>query len=121
MRLPAPSPARDPILLVAVLLAGLLLLWNLGGRSLWQDEAETALLAKSILRTSLPIAIDGTNVVSQEAGREFGPGFLWRWSPWIQFYIAAASISLLGVTPFAVRLPFALLGWLAVPATYHLG
>ena len=101
-------------------LAVLLLFWSLGGRYLWQDEAETALLAKSILKSGLPIASDGTNVVSQETGREFDADFLWRLSPWMQFYIASASIGLLGPTPLAARLPFALLGFLSLPTVYVL-
>ena len=43
---------------------------RLGDRCLWQDEAETALLGKNILRFGRPIAFDGTNVVSQEASKE---------------------------------------------------
>ena len=54
---------RDPILLAITILAALLLLGRLGDRVLWQDEAETGLLAKSILRSGLPIASDGKNVV----------------------------------------------------------
>jgi len=111
---------RDPILLAITALAALLLLGRLGDRVLWQDEAETGLLAKSILRSGLPIASDGKNVVSQEAGKEFGKDFLWRWSPWAQFYLAAGSIGLLGPTPFAARLPFAILGLCCVPALYLL-
>jgi 4-amino-4-deoxy-L-arabinose transferase-like glycosyltransferase len=121
----SPIPARvenakDPFFWATLILAALLLFWALDGRSLWQDEAETALLAKHILRFGLPIAYDGTNVVSQEAGQEFGPDFLWRWSPWVQFYIAAASINLLGPTTLAARLPFALLGFLTIPLLYIL-
>lgn len=118
MRLPVTEAGRDPILVAITALAAVLLLWHLGDRMLWQDEAETGLLAKSILRFGLPIASDGINVVSQEAGREFGADFLWRWSPWAQFYLAALSIALLGATPFAARLPFALLGLCCVPALY---
>src|SRR5437899_334000 len=111
---------RDPVLGIVLALAALLLFFNLGGRYFWQDEAETVLLGKSILRSAAPYAFDGTNVVSQEAGREFGPDFLWRWAPWLQYYVAAGSIGLLGTTPLAARLPFALLGLLTVPLVFIL-
>ncbi len=116
---------KDRVLWAIVGLAGLLLFWALDGRRLWQDEAETALLGRNILRFGVPIAHDGTNVVSQEAGREFVPdrrfpAFLWRWSPWVQFYLAAGSLGIFGSTTFAARLPFAVLGLATVPATYLL-
>jgi Dolichyl-phosphate-mannose-protein mannosyltransferase len=116
---------RDPFFWAVLASAALLLFRSLDGRYLWQDEAETALLAKNVLKYGVPIAHDGTNVVSQEAGREFAPDsrwrpFLWRWSPWTQFYVAAASFKFLGPTTLAARLPFALLGLLTVPLTYAL-
>ncbi|MDR3632841.1 MAG: glycosyltransferase family 39 protein [Isosphaeraceae bacterium] len=105
--------------------ASLLLFWSLDGRYLWQDEAETALLAKSILRHGVPIAFDGKNVVSQEASKEFVAGsrlpyFLWRWSPWVQFYVTAGSFALFGANTLAARLPFAFLGLGSVYLTYVL-
>jgi hypothetical protein len=123
-----PSPAeptvvparRDPVFWAVSLLAGLLLFWSLGGRCLWQDEAETALLGLSVLRTGVPTAYDGKNLISQEAGNEFGRDYVWRWSPWVQFYLVAPSLALFGRTTWAARLPFALLGLLTVPGTYLL-
>ncbi len=114
---------RDPVLAATLIAAALLLFWSLDGRYLWQDEAETALLAKSILKHGVPIGFDGKNVVSQEASKEFVAGsrlpyFLWRWSPWVQFYVTAGSFSLFGVNTLAARLPFATLGLLAVFLTY---
>ena len=115
-----PAAWKDPLLWTVLLLAALLLFWSLDGRGLWQDEAETALLGVNILHFGLPYAHNGTNVVSQEAGKEFGPDFLWRWSPWIQYYLAAGSMAVLGPTTLAARLPFTLLGFLTVPLTYVL-
>src|SRR5438045_9532366 len=37
-----------------------------------EDEAETALLGRNILHYGKPVASDGMNVISQEAGHEFG-------------------------------------------------
>src|SRR5437867_1953071 len=110
--------SSDPLLWAIGLVAAVLLFGSLAERSLWQDEAETALLAKNILSFGKPVAFDGRNVVSQEAGKEFGPDRLWRWSPWLQYGIAALSIGLLGPTTLAARLPFAILGLLCVPLVY---
>jgi hypothetical protein len=114
------SSRSDGVLWAILGLAAILLFWGLGDRSLWQDEAETALLGKNILRFGRPIASDGVNVISQEASKEFGPDCLWHWSPWIQLYIAAGSFAVLGPTTLAARLPFALLAFLAIPLTYRL-
>src|SRR5271156_6095264 len=111
--------AQDRVLWAIVALAGLLIFWSLSGRYLWQDEAETALLGQNILKFAVPKAYDGTNIVSQEAGREFNTKvYVWRWSPWLQYYLAAMSIGIFGPSTLAARLPFAILGFLTVPATY---
>jgi hypothetical protein len=111
---------RDPILWAITVVAAVLLLVNLGGRCLWEDEAETALLGCSILQHGKPIASDSINVISQEAGREFGADHVWRWSPWVQFYLAAAGLKAFGDTTLGARLPFALIGILVIPLTYIL-
>ena len=110
--------SADPIFWLLSALAAALLLFNLGGRCLWEDEAETALLGRSILHHGIPIAIDNGVVISQEVGTEFGPDGVWRWSPWMQFYLAAIGLKLFGATAFGVRFPFALLAVLVVPLTY---
>lgn len=100
------------------LLAGALLFANLGNHQLWQDEAQTALLARSILAHGVPIGFDGTNHFSQELGAEYGPNGLWRWHTWLSFYAVAASFGLVGQTTLAARLPFALCGLATVLLTF---
>ncbi|WP_029457156.1 glycosyltransferase family 39 protein [Solidesulfovibrio alcoholivorans] len=131
---PTPAPAATPPAapgysarldwaLVAILaMAAFLLFYNLGQRPFWQDEAETACLAKNVLKTGLPYAFDGVNVVSQEEEREFDKtgGYLWRWSPWIQIYMQAAGFAVGGLDTAAGRVPFALAALLAVFWTYRL-
>jgi 4-amino-4-deoxy-L-arabinose transferase-like glycosyltransferase len=111
---------RDPVLWALTALGAALLLWNLGGRCLWQDEAETALLGRNILQYGKPLAFDGINYVSQEASHEFGPDHVWRWSPWVQFYLAAGGLKTFGETTLGARLPFAILAIFVVPLTYLL-
>src|SRR3954447_20560932 len=111
---------RDGLLWVLVAAGALLIFASLSQRCLWQDEAETALLGRNIVKFGRPVAFDGVNLVSQELGAELDGQQVWRWSPWVQFYLATASISLLGATTFAARLPFALFGVLTLPALYAL-
>lgn len=114
------SPAwhRDPVLWWCLLVGALFLFVRLGQILLWQDEAETAVLARNILRFGYPRAFDGVNLV-------WLPGvhradFAWAYHPWASFYLTAASFKMFGVTTWAARAPFALLGWLGLLLTYLL-
>ena len=94
---------------LAILLVGVsLLFFRLDHRPFWQDEAETACLARNVLHYGVPQAFDGTNLISQEEGREFDVDHLWRWSPWLQIYVAAAAFRIGGITTAVGRFPFAL-------------
>jgi 4-amino-4-deoxy-L-arabinose transferase-like glycosyltransferase len=106
--------------MIILALGAFLLLFQLDHRPFWQDEAETACLAKHVLKYGVPRAYDGVNLVSQEAGNEYGPNYLWRWSPWLQIYVAAAAFRLGGLTTYAGRLPFALLGLACIFLVYQL-
>jgi len=120
---PRCAPFRMDWMLVGLLAAAaFLLFFHLGQRPFWQDEAETGCLARSVLRTGLPYAVNGPNIVSQEEGREFNvdDGCLWRWSPWVQIYAQAAGFALGGFATAAGRAPFALAALLAVFWTYLL-
>ncbi len=104
-----------PIALTAV--GAVLLLWNLGRPLLWQDEAETAVRAQTILDTGLPrVARRGVVATAQPSlvafeGNAVG---VWTWNTWLPAYLCAASFAAFGQTPFAARLPFALSGILAL-------
>ena len=108
----------DPVFLLILILAAVFFLYQLGQRPFWQDEAETACLAKNVLKYGKPLAFDGVNLISQEEQREFGEDYVWRWSPWLQIYVSAASFKLGGFTTAAGRLPFALAGFLCVIMVY---
>jgi len=103
-----------------VLVAALLIVPGLGDRYLWDDEAETALLAKNVIRFGVPVAWDGASLISQECGSDYDANYLWLQTPWLPIYLTAASLSVFGASAFAARLPFALLGLLAVPSMYLL-
>lgn len=95
------------------LFAGFALFCNLDDRLLWDDEAETALLAENIIKFGLPKITDGKNFVVLD-GVEANKNGIWTISPWLQNYVAALSFLALGKTTFAARVPFAALGFLSV-------
>ena len=100
---------KDVILILLCFLAGVILFTNLGNVYLWQDEAETAVLARNALRFGVPRAFDGTNLITNiysDSCRYKG----WRYTPWFQFYLTALSFRLLGENTFAARFPFAVFG-----------
>jgi hypothetical protein len=132
--------------LAAVLcLAAVLLFWNLGERYLWQDEANTAVLAVRMLKFGKPLSYDGVNLLTNdnfaaedmetigdrtadpEAALEYyvqrgdmKADTAWIYQPWGQFVVAAASLGLLGKTTVAARLPFALAALATVVLLYWL-
>jgi len=100
------TAAAAAIIVVAVML----LFTRLGQPYLWTDEAETALLGRTTLTYGIPRVLEGANLVSQNIGRDHDASFIWRWSPWLQFYLVAPFVALFGVSNAALRFPFALLG-----------
>jgi hypothetical protein len=126
-------------------LAALLLFWGLDSRYLWQDEAATALLASSMLKSGRPLAYDGGHLVTidyfisedpdtiaQRTGDpqtavdyyirrgDLKPDTAWKWQPWGQFAVAAASLGIFGRHTLAARLPFALAGVATILLFYRL-
>lgn len=95
---------------VLLLAASFAVFGRLGDSLLWQDEAQTALISETVLAHGVPLGYDGRNSFSMEDGADYGKGYLWRYHPWLQFYLTAASFAVLGKTTLAARLPFALFG-----------
>lgn len=126
-----------------VVVAAVLLFWRLGSVYLWQDEANTAVLAVRMLKYGKPLAYDGVNLLSNDnfaaedrvaigtrtanpkAAVDYiiGRGDLkadtsWIFQPWGQFVVAAASIRAFGQTTLAARLPFAAAAFASVLLLY---
>ena len=126
-------------------LAAFLLFWNLSEKYLWQDEANTAVLAVRMLKSGKPLCYDGVNLLTNdnfaaedvttlgdrtadpEAALEYyiergdmKQDTAWIYQPWGQFVVAAMSLKLLGQTTLAARLPFALAGLATVVLLYWL-
>ena len=102
-------------ILLGVLLAisAFLIFKNLSDNYLWQDEAESAVLAKNILKFGYPSAFDGTNSLRVYLS-SLGANYQWKFHPWLHFYLISLSYSILGVNTFSSRLPFAICGLLSI-------
>ena len=109
---------RDPVLWCCLAIGAVFLFVRLGQMLLWQDEAETAVLARNILRFGFPRAFDGLNLVFDPQG--YGANYAWLYHPWASLYLTAAFFKLFGATTWAARAPYALLGWLGILLTYLL-
>jgi 4-amino-4-deoxy-L-arabinose transferase-like glycosyltransferase len=96
------------------LVAVFLLLFNLDDRYLWGDEAETAVLARSIARTGLPFVRHEGNFITLLGGADSNSHGLWTWSPWLDEYVAAGAFLLLGESIWSARVPFAFVGLLCI-------
>src|SRR3989338_6059637 len=86
----------DPFVLLLGFILAFFLFFHLGSVYLWEDEAETALVAQTVLQEGIPKITDGLNFFYQEQGKRVGYGDIWAWTPWLQFYVTAASMRLFG-------------------------
>jgi len=109
----------DPVILGLLGVAAVLLLANLDNGYLWQDEAETAVLARHTLRFGYPRLFDGRSWV-EVTWLQPGPGDSWVYSPWLPFYILAGVFAVAGESTWVARLPFALCGLLSALLTWRL-
>lgn len=119
-RTPIGNPSastRKPFELALIPLCLWLFLGNLGSGALWQDEAQTALIARTVLAHGVPMGHEGVHSYSQDLGLDAGPGGLWRAQPWLPYYVLAPFLAVKGST-FSARLPFALFGLATVPLAW---
>jgi 4-amino-4-deoxy-L-arabinose transferase-like glycosyltransferase len=115
----ADSKIEKFFLLTVFCVSLFLFLGNLGNQYLWDDEAQTALISKTILTCGIPKGYDGKNCFSQTSGAEYGKDYIWKWHPWFQFYVLAVFFKLFGFSAFVARLPFALFGMACVFLNYY--
>jgi len=101
-------------------IAGILLLARLDNGVLWQDEAETALLARHTLRVGYPRASDGRSQIEVPPPYIHGPHDAWIYSPWVPFYLLAAVFAVAGESTAAARTTFAVFGLVSIYFTWRL-
>src|SRR5512141_2833933 len=111
-------------LVVAVLLTVwclFLSFWRLDSVELYRDEADAALVAGSMVQTGhwIPSYFDGRQLLLHAPdGSDSDTRFVPVPPGWLQFYVEAASIRVLGTGTWQARFPFALLCPLAMLVLY---
>jgi hypothetical protein len=93
---------------------------NLGPGYLWADEGDTAVLASNILKFGVPKAWDGVTFIDSDFGARENDQLVMVSSPWVQYYVTAASFLVFGQNTFAARFPFALAGWMSILLIYFI-
>src|SRR5688500_7363834 len=112
-----PGSWRAPDVVVALITIASfpLFVFGLGETFLWQDEAQTALLGRSVVRHGVPIVGSGAQSLSAHMGADAGINGLYLHISWLQAYVTAASFRMFGESSWSARLPFAIAGVLCVP------
>ena len=122
------APLRPFLPALAVFIIGAsILCCNLGARYLWQDEADTAVLALRMMSHGRPLAYDGRNLITMDLyfpeetrklptgdpaeavqyyvrRGDFRSDIAWIGQPWGQFVVAGVFLALFGHDAFAARL-----------------
>lgn len=106
---------QDMIVALITIVSLPLFVVGLGDTYLWQDEAQTALLGRSVTRYGVPMVGFGAESLSAHMGADAGIDGIYFHISWLQAYVAAASFKIFGESSWSARLPFALAGWLCVP------
>jgi len=111
---------RHSGIIFILLIFSFLVLFKLDENYFRNEEAETANLARNILKYRVPRVWDETNLIELADRKTANESLLWTYSPWVQYYLAAGSFRLLGETTFAGRLPFAILSTFSIVLLYRL-
>lgn len=110
----AAARLRQGLIAVVIGIASLQLFAQLGHYALSEDEANSALSARSVLQSGDTSAwVDGHNLIAFRQGAEIRDLKL-RYLPPLPAYLAAPSLAVFGETAGAARLPFALCGLASV-------
>ena len=108
-----------PFAIIAVIGAAFIFT-NLGAGYLWADEGDTAVLASNILKFGVPKAWDGVTFIDSDFGARENDQLVMVSSPWVQYYVTAASFLVFGQNTFAARFPFALAAWMSILLVYFI-
>jgi len=111
---------RHAAIVFILIVFAFIVVFRLGENYFWAGEAETAGLARNILKYKLPKVYDGTNLIELVDKKTSNEDLVWIYRGWLPYYTAAASFYLLEESTFAGRLPFAIIGILAVLLLYRL-
>jgi len=110
-------------LLILLLIASLLRLYNLDRNEIWGDEAEVIILTKNLLRFGVPMGkVDNIYLTESGAGIGYGikPNSVWVYHSWAQYYLLGLTAFFIGFSEFSARLPFVIFGILSLIFLYLL-
>lgn len=98
------------LLLLFVALGALLSIWGASNHLFWDDEANTAIFARNLLKTGRLTAWDGVNLMGYRLGAELDENLENTYMPPLQYYVAALGQWLFGGSTLAGRILFILAG-----------
>lgn len=100
------------LLAIIIALSAFLMFKNLGDRALWDDEAQTAVLARQVVTHGIPAFAEGENNIPTDRPdlSDYNKDKVFVWNTWLPFYLTAASFVLFGESEWSARLPFVLFG-----------
>jgi hypothetical protein len=99
-------PLGKYVFALFIIMGAALLFFHAGNYYLWEDEGETALLGRNVMRYGLPYGFDGRNLYEFRGGLCLNREFLPALTPWLQFYWAALSMAVFGESTFGARALF---------------
>ncbi len=94
----------------AILFAAVLAFHGLTNHLFWDDEANTALFGRNLLKTGNLTAWDGRNLIGYRGGAELDENLVNIYMPPLQYYVAAAGLYLFGESTFGGRVLFVIAG-----------
>ncbi|MDR1303934.1 MAG: glycosyltransferase family 39 protein [Verrucomicrobiales bacterium] len=108
------------VMMATLSAAAFFLFWNLGHYSFWDDEPNTAMAAKGLVRHGDTVAWVGDgNLAARDSGLSLDDQLRERMTPPLASWLTAASFLAFGETLWSARLPHAALGLLTVALLLH--
>ena len=111
---------------ILIVFSAVVLFWRLDGSYLWRDEGTTAVWARQMAESGdwIPWVYNREKqqlMVQAADGHDVNSKLLPAMQSYLQFYVAAVSFALFGVSEWSARAPFALIGALTLFLLYRLG
>ena len=120
MRSPGfPSLSKHAPMIFIIALAALLSGAGIAQHVFWDDEANTAVIARNLLHTGKLTGWDGANLMAFRGGEDLDDALIQKTVPPLQYYVAAAGLALFGASDWGARVPFLLLGLGALGLLYR--
>lgn len=107
-------------LITLLVIFGLLSILGAKKHPLWPDEAYTGVFARNVMNFGYPTAWDGQNIAAYRNGKVLNTQLIDSVTPWLQYYVTAASFKLFGISTFSARLPFIIASLITVWISYRL-